>query len=345
ARTGMDALAMGVQTDTGVHGAVGHPADPGLVPGGSSGGSAVAVARGLFDVALGSDTGGSVRLPAALCGVVGLRPTWGRVSRDGLVPLASSMDTVGVLAREVGTVATVLQVLAGPSPRDATARARPLPWGRRAVTGLRVGLPRAWWSTDLDPRVREAASDAVAALRDAGALPVAMDVAGLDGAGAVYAAWVAVEAASDLARYDGRRLGTARGDVETVRGRVFGDEAVRRVVVGHALTDPSWSATWARARQARAALGACLATALADVHVLLGPASASPAWRRGQRTGPLQHATTDRLLAPASLAGLPAVSVPAGTASGLPVGVQVVGRAWDEATVLSVAAALEDALR
>ena len=339
-RTNMDAFAMGSTTTRSVHGPTRHPLDPTRVAGGSSGGSAAAVALGIVRVALGSDTGGSVRQPAALCGVVGLKPTWGRVSRRGLVAFASSLDTVGILAASVREAAWALARVAGADPRDATCAERAVPdlvgACARGVKGLRVGV-----LDDADPggivaetRARLAAGGATVHAR---AWPAGL----LDDAEGAYRLLSSAEAVSDLARYRTRAFGTGAGrrfgprdaPERLVQGEA-GEEVGRRLARGEALLDGvDPRLPWAIATRARVATA--LDALLDGVDVLLGPATPEPAFLASDADA---AARTDRFLVPASLAGLPAISVPAGVIQGLPLGVHLVARAWDEATLLAAAA-------
>jgi aspartyl-tRNA(Asn)/glutamyl-tRNA(Gln) amidotransferase subunit A len=339
-RTNMDAFAMGSTTTRSVHGPTLHPLDPARVAGGSSGGSAAAVTAGIVRVALGSDTGGSVRQPAALCGVVGLKPTWGRVSRRGLVAFASSLDTVGIVAATVPEAAWALAAIAGPDPRDATCADLPVPdfadTCARGIAGLRVGV-----LDDADPGGVVAATgarlEAAAATLHARSWPAGL----LDEAALAYRLLSSAEASSDLARYrsrahgagSGRRFGPRDAPEQLVAG-VAGEEVARRLALGDALldgTDPRLA--WARA--ARARVTAALAVLLDGVDVLLGPSTPDPAFFASDAQAAAQ---TDRFLVPASLAGLPAISVPAGAVGGLPLGVHLVAPAWGEERILSVAA-------
>lgn len=346
AAAGMDAFAMGHETASGPSAPVGHPLDPRVVPGGSSGGSAALVARRVVPLALGSDTGGSVRQPAALCGVVGLLPTRGRLSRAGLVPFASSLDGVGILGVDVATVAWGLRHGIGTTARDATWRGVSAPASvGRGVEGVRVGVPRRW-REGLTAPVRRGLDRALEALRREGASVVAVDVPGLDAALAAYVVLSSAEAMSEIARYDGRRRGprgsgaTPRDQVRHARGRDLEDEVAVRVVVGAWVTSSDRTADWVgRARRVRAQLAAHLAVALADVHALVGPTVPRTAWRRGTLHDPVARMATDRFTVPASLAGLPALTVPA-PVQGWPVGVQVVGRPDDEDTLFRLGLAI-----
>jgi aspartyl-tRNA(Asn)/glutamyl-tRNA(Gln) amidotransferase subunit A len=339
-RANMDAFAMGSTTTRSVHGPTRHPHDATRVAGGSSGGSAAAVAAGIVRVALGSDTGGSVRQPAALCGVVGLKPTWGRVSRHGLVAFASSLDTVGILAATVPEAAWSLAAIAGPDPGDSTCAPVAVPdlvdACARGVSGLRVGVIE-----DPDPTGHVAA--AAERLARAGARLHARRWSPglLDEASLAYMLLSSAEASSDLARYrtrafgagEGRRFGPRDAPARLVED-VAGEEVARRLALGDALLDGvDPRLPWARACRER--VRAAMDALFDGVDVLLGPATPEPAFHSWDAEA---AARSDRFLVPASLAGLPAVSVPAPGVSGLPVGLHLVARAWGEPTLLAAAA-------
>jgi len=352
-RAHMDEFAMGSSTETCAWGPVRNPWDPSRVPGGSSGGSAALVAAGAVPVALGSDTGGSLRLPAAFCGLVGLNPTWGRVSRRGLVAFASSTDRIGPLVREVRDCARVAGVLAGPDPLDATCADRPVPdWEaacEQGVRGLSIGVPRAWLG-DAETAVTDALEQALSALAAAGATVRDVPLPAPDLALAAYYVLAPAEASANLARFDGIRYGHREtdGDLEglytTTRGRGFGPEVRRRVLIGTWVLSAGYGeALYAQARRAREAVARGLGEALEQVDVLLTPPAPTRAFPLGTRRDPLAMYNTDRCTVPASLAGLPELAVPWGLADGLPVGVQVMARAFDEASCFRVAAAIEAA--
>jgi aspartyl-tRNA(Asn)/glutamyl-tRNA(Gln) amidotransferase subunit A len=352
-RTICDEFAMGSSTENSAFGPSRNPWDPGRTPGGSSGGSAVAVAAGMTPLALGSDTGGSVRQPAAFCGVVGIKPTWGRVSRYGLVAFASSLDQIGPLARSVEDAALCLEVIAGADPRDATSSARPVPhWSHgldRDMRGLRIGIPWSLLEDGVDDGVMAAFEASLRELEQLGASLETVDLPHSRFAIPVYYLVATAEASANLARFDGVRYG-ARSDAATIgemydrtRSAGFGDEVKRRIMLGtYVLSAGYYDAYYVKAQQVRALISRDLAAALDRNDVVALPTTPTPAFRFGERTSdPLQMYLADVFTVGASLAGLPAISVPCGLASGLPVGLQLVGRAWDEATLFAVAAAFD----
>jgi aspartyl-tRNA(Asn)/glutamyl-tRNA(Gln) amidotransferase subunit A len=351
ARTNLDEFGMGSTSERCAWGLVRHPRDAARSPGGSSGGSAVACADGAALLALGSDTGGSVRQPASHCGVVGIKPTYGRISRFGLVGFASSLDHVGLMARTVGDVASMLTIVAGSDPRDATSMVAPaLGVGAdEGVEGVRVGVPREL--LDADPAVRSCVLAAADRLARGGARVEETSIPWLGFAAAAYAAIAAAEASSNLARFDGMRFGrrepgeSPSAVMAATRAR-FGDEVRRRVLLGtYLLSEGAVRGDYARAVAVRGAITAAMEQALLRYDVLLSPTAPTVAPRLGAVAdpirGPIDGLMADRLTIPASLAGLPAVSVPCGEVDGLPVGAQVIGRRWEELTALRVAAAIE----
>ncbi len=358
-KTNLDEFAMGSSTEHSVFGATRNPHDPGRVPGGSSGGSAAAVAAGVADVALGSDTGGSVRQPAAFCGVVGIRPTYGRVSRYGLVAFASSMDQVGTIGRTVESAARLLQVVSGPDPRDATCGDAPVPdltaaarAGRAGgVEGLVVGIP-AEYRSGLEAGVEARFSAVTRLFEAAGAELRELSLPHTAEALPAYCVLAPAEAASNLARYDGVRFGRRPADgsddegdlVERTRSRGFGTEARRRILLGtYVLSAGHRERYYARACRARARVAADFMAAFASgVDVLLTPTTPTPAFPLGSRTGdPVAMYAADVFTTGPSLAGLPCLSVPMGRIDGLPVGAQLVAPPWAEADLVRAAAGLE----
>jgi aspartyl-tRNA(Asn)/glutamyl-tRNA(Gln) amidotransferase subunit A len=351
-----DEFGMGSSTEHSAFFPTRNPWDLGRVPGGSSGGSAAAVAAGLCAASLGTDTGGSVRQPAAFCGVVGLKPTYGRVSRHGVVAFASSLDQVGPIARTVADAALLLEVVAGADPLDGTSIDAPAPRLGPAcgapVAGQRVGLPREYLDGDLAPEVRAAVHRAVDILRAAGATVVDVTLPHTRHALPAYYLLAPAEAASNLARYDGVRFGHRAEGAATLaelharsRGEGFGPEVKRRIMLGtYVLRAGTYDAYYQRAQQVRARIAADVDAALASVDVLLTPVTPTPAFPLGAAQTPLELYLGDVFTLGASLAGVPALAVPCGaTAAGLPLGVQLIGRALDEASVLRAGAAIERA--
>lgn len=352
-KTNCDEFAMGSSTEHSAFGPARNPWAQDRTPGGSSGGSAVAVATGMTTVALGSETGGSVRQPAALCGVVGLKPTYGRISRFGLIAFSSSMDQVGPFATNVADAAAVLQALAGQDSRDATSAARRpdnysalLEAGAR---GLRVGIPSAFLEEGIEDGVREAFRVSIEELRAAGAAIVDVDLPHARYATPTYAIVAMAEASSNLGRYDGVRFGHRAADAVSLRDMytrtraAFGREVKRRLMLGtYVLSGGYYDAFYMKAQKVRALLRQDYDTAFERVDVVATPTSPTTAFRLGARVeDPLQMYLADVFTASANLSGLPAISVPCGFAGGLPVGLQLTGRAWDEATLLRVAADYE----
>ena len=350
-----DEFAMGSSNENSAYGPVRNPRALDRVPGGSSGGSAAAVAADLCVASLGTDTGGSVRQPAAFCGVVGVLPTYGRVSRYGLIAFASSLDRVGPLTKTVEDAAILLEVLAGEDALDATSSDRPV--GNysagltQSVAGLRVGVPAEYFGEGLDPEIRAAVERAIAGLREQGCdvKPVALPHTRY--AIPTYYVLATAEASSNLSRFDGVRYGLRAEDATTLssmfretRDEGFGPEVKRRILLGtYALSTGYYEAYYRKAQQVRTLLTRDFLTAFSEVDVLVGPMTPTPAFKLGEKTDdPVAMYLADIYSVAASLAGLPAISVPCGdTAAGLPIGVQIMGRHFDEATMLRVAAAIE----
>jgi len=347
-KTNLDEFAMGSSTENSAFGATRNPFDLGRVPGGSSGGSAAAVAAGLAPLALGSDTGGSIRQPAALCGIVGHKPTYGRVSRNGLVAFASSLDQVGPFARAADDAAILQRVIEGPDPLDATTRAFPPPAGRpRDLAGLRIGVVEELEvGASGDPEVAAAVTRTRAALVARGAALVPLSVPLMTAGIPVYYVVAPAECSSNLARFDGVRYG-ARVDAPELdalyarsRDAGFGPEVKRRIVLGtFALSAGYADAYYKRAMSVRGALREALAGAFARCDVLLSATSPIPAFRAGEKAGdPLAMYLCDVLTVTANLAGVPATSLPAGrTRAGLPVGVQLWGPDGSDLELLALA--------
>jgi aspartyl-tRNA(Asn)/glutamyl-tRNA(Gln) amidotransferase subunit A len=351
-----DEFAMGSSTENSAYKPCRNPWDLDRTPGGSSGGSAAAVAAGLCAVALGTDTGGSIRQPAAMCGVVGVKPTYGRVSRWGLIAFASSLDQVGPLTRTVADAALVLEAICGFDPRDSTSIDQPVPALGDApaagVAGLTIGRPREYGGDGTDPEIAAAVDRAADALRDAGAEIVDVSLPHTRYALPVYYVIAPAEASSNLARYDGVRYGLrhpADGLADMYRqsrGDGFGPEVKRRIMLGtYALRAGYYDAYYKKAQQVRALIKRDFDQAFQAVDAILSPTTPTPPFRLGAVTAPVDMYLADVFTLACNLAGLPGASVPAGqTAGGLPLGVQVLGRPLDEATVLRVAGAVEAAV-
>jgi aspartyl-tRNA(Asn)/glutamyl-tRNA(Gln) amidotransferase subunit A len=353
-RTNMDEFAMGSSTEHSAHGPTRNPWDRARTPGGSSGGSAAAVAAGVVPLALGSDTGGSIRQPAALCGVVGLKPTYGRVSRFGLVAFASSLDQIGTLTRSAADAAAALELFAGHDPRDATSLPQPAPALRGALTGdvsgLVVGLPREYFVEEgVEPGVLSAVREAVAELERAGAKTREVSLPHARHAIATYYLVANAEASSNLARFDGVRYGhRARADdlagmYRRTRSEGFGAEVKRRVLLGtYVLSAGYFDAYYRKALQVRTLLRRDFDEAFRGCDVIATPTAPEAAFRLGEKSGdPLRMYLSDVYTVSANLAGLPGISTPCGFTSGLPVGLQILGPPLGEAAILRVADAFE----
>ena len=357
-KTNCDEFGMGSSNENSSYGPARNPWNPSRVPGGSSGGSAAAVAARAVPLAIGTDTGGSVRQPAALCGLVGFKPTYGRISRYGLIAFASSFDQAGALARSVADAARAFSVMAGADPKDATSLATPVPDVAAGlaggVAGRRVGLLAEAESSEggLHPAVAETLARTADVLRAAGALVNRVSVPRVPLAVPVYYLTATAEASSNLARFDGARYGARRGEgslasmYRGTRSAGFGPEVKRRILLGtFALSSGYHDAYYGRAQKVRALLARDFAAAFREVDAILCPTSPEPAFPLGAKTeDPLAMYLADVFTVPASLAGLPALSVPAGFSSeGLPVGMQFVGPADSEPLLFALARVVEEA--
>jgi aspartyl-tRNA(Asn)/glutamyl-tRNA(Gln) amidotransferase subunit A len=357
-KTNCDEFAMGSSTENSAFGPTRNPWALDRIPGGSSGGSAAAVAAGLTPLALGSDTGGSIRQPAAHCGIVGLKPTYGRVSRYGLLAFASSLDQIGPFARRVADAALALGVIAGSDPADATSAQAPVPDYSAALTGdvrgVRIGVPRRLLESGVDAEVAAAFQAALAVLQARGAALVDIELPHAGAAIPVYYLVATAEASSNLARYDGVRYGFRAGEAPSgggprsmyarTRAQGFGPEVKRRIMLGtYVLSAGYYDAYYLKAQQVRTLIRQDYERAWERADAVVMPTSPTPAFRLGERADdPLQMYLGDVFTVSANLAGLPAMSVPCGfTAAGLPVGLQLTGRPFDEATVLRVGDAYE----
>ena len=351
-KTNLDEFAMGGSTETSAFGPTANPWNTEYVPGGSSGGSAAAVAAGECMASLGSDTGGSIRQPASFCGVVGLKPTYGRVSRYGLVAFASSLDQVGPFATSVSDAAELLQAIAGEDPRDSTCLKAPVPNYRdrfgRSVSGLRIGVVRECFDQEgLDPQVKASVLAAADLLQSLGAELVDVSCPRFNDGIATYYVIAPSEASANLARYDGVKYGFRADDASslaamTARSRAegFGSEVQRRILIGtYALSAGYVDAYYRKAQQVRTLIRRDFETAFASVDVLLTPTAPSTAFAAGAHADdPLAMYLADLLTIPANLAGLPAINVPCGfDSAGLPIGVQLIGNVLEEPLLLQVA--------
>jgi aspartyl-tRNA(Asn)/glutamyl-tRNA(Gln) amidotransferase subunit A len=359
-KTNCDEFAMGSSNENSAFGPVCNPWALDRAPGGSSGGSAAAVAARCSPLALGSDTGGSIRQPAAFCGVVGLKPTYGRVSRYGLLAFASSLDQIGPMTRSATDAAVALNVLAGPDRADATSSRQPVPDFTKALTGtiagLRVGVPRSFVDDGVDEGIRKVWERALETLRDAGAILIDVALPHAKYATPVYYLVASAEASSNLARYDGVRYGYRTPDANIsvkemycrTRDEGFGAEVKRRIMLGtYVLSAGYYDAFYLKAQQVRTLLRRDYDLAFEQVDVVAMPTTPMPAFRLGEKTAdPLQMYLGDIFTVSANLAGLPAISIPCGfveqvgstgAAERLPVGLQLTGRMFDEATLLRAA--------
>jgi aspartyl-tRNA(Asn)/glutamyl-tRNA(Gln) amidotransferase subunit A len=352
-----DEFAMGSSNENSAYGPVLNPRALDRVPGGSSGGSAAAVAANFAVASLGTDTGGSIRQPAAFCGVVGVLPTYGRVSRYGLIAFASSLDRVGPFAKNVKDAATVLQVIAGKDVMDATSSDRPVEdyvgGLAKPVEGLRIGVPKEYFGEGLDPEIRAAIDGAIAGLKTAGCVVKPVSLPHTKYAIPTYYVIATAEASSNLSRFDGVRFGLRAEEAKTLsamfkktRDAGFGAEVKRRILLGtYALSAGYYDAYYRKAQQVRTLLTRDFLAAFAEVDVLVAPVTPTPAFKLGEKTDdPVKMYLEDIYSVAASLAGICGVSVPCGeTKQGLPIGVQVMGKHFDEATMLRVAQAVETA--
>jgi aspartyl-tRNA(Asn)/glutamyl-tRNA(Gln) amidotransferase subunit A len=358
-KTNCDEFAMGSSNENSAYKPVRNPWSPDRVSGGSSGGSAAAVAARLVFGALGTDTGGSIRQPASLSGIVGMKPTYGRVSRYGVVAFASSLDQVGPMARTVRDCALLLGAIAGHDPRDSTSIDTPVPDYLAALRadarGLRIGVPRETFGEGLDAEVQSAIEKAIETYRGLGAEIREISLRHSQYGIAAYYLIATAEASSNLARYDGVRYGHRTrhprdlGELYTrSRAEGFGPEVKRRIMLGtYALSAGYYDAYYLRAQRVRSLVRRDYDEAFRQVDLVLTPTSPTPAFRLGEKTDdPLQMYLADIYTVPINLAGLPGISVPAGfSAAGLPIGVQLVGRTLEEATLLGAAHAYEQATR
>jgi aspartyl-tRNA(Asn)/glutamyl-tRNA(Gln) amidotransferase subunit A len=354
-----DEFAMGSSNENSAYGPVKNPRDHARVPGGSSGGSAAAVAAGTAVATLGTDTGGSVRQPAALCGVVGLMPTYGRVSRYGLIAFASSLDKIGPLTKTVNDAALILRHMAGRDPQDSTSVELPVPDYvaeiEKPVTGLRIGVPKEYFAEGLDTEVRSHVEATIQKLAKAGCEVVPISLPTTRYAIPTYYVVATAEASSNLARFDGVRYGHRAKEAKTLaamyrrsRDEGFGPEVKRRIMLGtYALSAGYYDAYYLKAQRVRALLAKEFNDAFTKVDAIVSPSTPTPAFKIGDKVDdPVQMYLSDLYTVGPSLAGIPGISVPCGSATsaeyhGLPIGFQVLGRHFDESTIFRVARTVE----
>lgn len=354
-KANMDEFAMGSSTEHSAYGTTRNPWDLSTIPGGSSGGSAAAVAADECAAALGTDTGGSIRQPAACCGIVGLKPTYGRVSRYGLVAFASSLDQIGPMTKNVRDAALLLNVIGGKDPRDSTSADVALPDFTQALTKsvreLRIGIPREYFIEGIDAEVERGVREAVKVLEGLGAVAKDISLPHSEYGVAVYYIIAPSEASSNLARYDGIKYGyrvpewsNLREMYMRTRDEGFGAEVKRRIMLGtYALSAGYYDAYYKKAQQVRTLILRDFEAAFQDVDVIVAPTAPTPAFKIGEKTDdPLQMYLSDVFTIPVNMAGIPGMSLPCGFSStGLPIGLQVIGKPFDEATLLQVAYAFE----
>ncbi len=356
-KTNMDEFAFGSSTETSCYGATKNPWDLERIPGGSSGGSAACVAADEAVFALGSDTGGSIRQPASLCGVVGLKPTYGRVSRYGLIAFASSLDQIGTLTKDVEDAALLLKAISGHDPMDSTSVNTPVPdfplLIKKDIKGLKIGIPKEYFIKGVDKEVKETVSVAIKKLQEMGAHCEDMTLPHTEYAVSVYYLIATAEASSNLARFDGVQYGLRASATKSViemhrktRREGFGEEAKRRILLGtFALSSGYYDAYYLQALKARTLIKKDFEDAFSKYDAIVTPTSPTPAFKVGEKTDdPLTMYLSDIFTISANLAGIPGISVPCGfTKSNLPIGLQVLGKAFDEEAILRIAYNYEQA--
>ncbi len=348
-KTNLDEFAMGSSTESSFYGPTRNPWNTETIPGGSSGGSAVAVAAGLAAAATGTDTGGSIRQPAALCGITGLKPTYGRVSRWGMIAYGSSLDCGGPMTRTAEDAALMLNAFAGFDPKDATSMDRPVDdYTARLndpLKGLRIGLPKEYFGDGLDDGIRTAVNDAVKTLESLGAVVKEISLPRTELSIPAYYIIAPAEASTNLSRYDGVRYGHRcdnPADLQDMymrtRAEGFGTEVKRRIMIGtYALSAGYYDAYYRKAQQLRRLIKDDFQTAFDEVDVILGPTTPSPAWKIGEKANdPVAMYLEDIYTLSVNLAGLPGISLPCGQVNGLPVGMQVIGNYFDESLLLNI---------
>jgi len=352
-KTNMDEFGMGTTTENSGFGPTLNPCDTTRVPGGSSGGSAAAVAAGMVRMALGTDTGGSIRCPAAFCGIVGLKPSYGRVSRYGLIAYSNSLEQIGPMGKTVTDVSTLMGVIAGYDRHDTSSLNKPYNHTPKAdIKGLRIGIPQEYFGKGVDSQVAAVVKKAIGRLEELGATTVPCSIPSMEYALAAYYVTCTCEASSNLARFDGVRYGPAADTKKSwhdayqeVRSAAFGPEVRRRIMLGtFALSSGYYGKYYAKAQIARENIKADFNRIFADVDVIAGPTMPTIAFKLKEKSDPLSMYLADILTVPANLAGIPAISVPCGKSEGMPVGLQIMGRMFDDERVVDVAYAYEQAV-
>lgn len=355
-KTNMDEFAMGSSNENSYFGPVKNPWNTDCVPGGSSGGSAAAIAAGLVPFATGSDTGGSVRQPAAFCGISGLKPTYGLISRYGMIAYASSLDQAGPMARSAEDIALILQAMAGFDPHDSTSVNRPLPdyfnTLNKPLSSLRIGLPTCFFHEAIDSDIQKAIQGAVDIFKQAGATLIELDLPLQSSWVPCYYVIASAEASSNLSRYDGIRFGYRADEPQNLldlitrsRSEGFGVEVKRRILTGtHVLSSGYYDDYYLQAQKVRRLIQQEFQQALSTVDIILGPTTPTVAFKIGEPiTDPTQHYLADIFTVAANLAGLPALSIPAGFSKGLPIGMQLIGSHFSEAALLQAAHGFQQA--
>lgn len=356
-KTNMDEYAMGSSTENSAFFPTVNPWGANRVPGGSSGGSAAAVAAGMVPVALGSDTGGSIRQPASFCGVVGMKPTYGAVSRYGLVAFASSLDQIGPLARNVDDIALMMNVIAGKDKNDSTCVDKEYPdfteYLKEDVKGLKIGIPNQYFEMDFDEEVRESVLDAIDKLEKAGAKVERVDVTGAEYALAAYYIIATAEASSNLARYDGVRYGLRAKDTDNLkdmftetRKQGFGEEVKRRIMLGtYVLSAGYYDDFYLKAQKVRTLIKNDFDELFEEYDLIVSPTTPTTAFKIGEKRDPLEMYAADIFTVPVNIAGIPAISIPCGfDQKGLPIGIQLMGPHFKEEKLIQAAYSLEKIL-
>lgn len=356
-KTNMDEFAMGSSTENSAFFPTRNPWDLERVPGGSSGGSAAAVAAGEVPAALGSDTGGSIRQPAAFCGVVGMKPTYGMVSRYGLIAFASSLDQIGPFTRDVADNALMMNVLSGHDPKDSTSIDRDIPdyteFLKEDVAGMKIGIPKEYFDLEVDEEVEESVKNGIEKLKEAGAVVEEVDLLSAEYSLAAYYIIAPAEASSNLARYDGVRYGyrsEKADDVETMfkntRSAGFGNEVKRRIMLGtYALSSGYYDAFYLKAQKVRTLIKEDFERIFKDYDLLISPTTPTTAFKIGEEQRPIERYHADIFTVPVNIAGLPAISIPSGFDSkNLPIGLQIIGPHFGEGKILQAAYTLEQIL-